>query len=163
MLLAVFSSYCYSQKIMDNKIDDFNGKQFITTSWEKLGPNVFNVVLFRFRYENGIKYFELVYKNGVNDIALKDMAIEFKTENKIYELKNSQTSMVRSSGDTDVLRYIGDMDFFTNSIIEKIRIHFQEGYDNYEIKDSKRRSLIGKSYQLLIANIKGAEEIHLKN
>lgn len=153
MIAISLSSFCFAQKIDENKVDDFTGKQLLTTSWEKLGPNFTNVVISRFRYENGTKYFELVYRNGVNDMVLVNSAIEFKTEDGIHELANSQVAIVRSSGENDILRYTGDMDFFRNSNIDKIRIHFEQGYDDFDIKDKKRKEIIGKSYKLFIDNI----------
>lgn len=153
LLLITISSFCYAQKIDENKVDDFTGKQLLTTSWEKLGPNFTNVVIFRFRYENGTKYFELVYRNGVNDMVRVNSAIEFKAADGIHELLNSQIAFVRSSGKNEILRYVGDMDFFNNSSIDKIRIHFEQGYDDFDIKDKKRKELIGKSYKLFMNNI----------
>ena len=144
---------CYAQKIEENKIDEFSGHQLLTTSWEKLGPNLTNVVFFRFRYENEMKYFDLVYKNGVEDVINEDMLIQFKTADGIHSLKNSKFSIVTNSGNTDILRCIGDMSFFNNSVISKIRIHFESGYDDYEIKGEKRMAIIGNSYRLFESNI----------
>lgn len=154
IIILLIPSICYGQKIDENQIDDFTNEQLLTTSWEKLGPNFTNVVLFRFRYENKVKYFELVYKNGVNDIVPANHAIEFKTSDGVHELSNSQTAIVHSSGETDILRYVGDLDFFKDTQVEKIRIHFGEGYDDFQIKDNKRKTIIGKAYKIFIDNIK---------
>lgn len=153
ILLLFISAMCYAQKIEENKIDEFSGHQLLTTSWEKLGSNLINVVLFRFRYENEIRYFDLVYKNGVEDVISEDMLIQFKTADGIHSLKNSKFSIVTNSGNTDILRCVGDMSFFYNSVISKIRIHFESGYDDYEIKGEKRMTIIGNSYKLFESNI----------
>ena len=153
ILLLFISAMCYAQKIEENKVDEFSGHQLLTTSWEKLGSNLTNVVLFRFRYENEIRYFDLVYKNGVEDVISEGMLIQFKTADGIHSLKNSKFSVVTNSGNTDILRCIGDMSFFYNSVISKIRIHFESGYDDYEIKGEKRMAIIGNSYKLFESNI----------
>lgn len=148
----MFSSL-FAQKIDKNITDDFTGKKMVTTKWESLTSSLTSVIQFRFRYENDKTYFELVYRNGVDDSMDEGNAIEFKTRSGVFELTNDRYVIIISNQrPAEILRYTGDMNFFLNSYIEKIRLHFNGGYDGFDLKP-KKAELIGRAYKLLLSNI----------
>jgi len=155
ILLFVFLPvFCFAQKIDKCYTDDFTGKKTVITTWESILPSLTSVVQFRFRYEGDKAYFELVYRNGINDSVDKGNAIEFKTKDSINQLSNDKyTIIISSQNPIEILRYCGDMNFFTDSKIEKIRIHFNNGYDGFDLKPNKAL-LIAKSYKIFTDAIK---------
>ena len=145
---------CYSQKIIDNKTDGFTGKKFITTSWCDLTSSWTKVVRFRFRYDNGDRLFDLIYRNGISGGIDKGNTIDFKSVNgNITSYVNSRYITVIDYDHIEPITFVCNDDSLMPEKITIMRVHFNKGYDDFEIS-KKYQDRIYKSYKLLMETIK---------
>lgn len=167
LISILFTNNFYSQKLIENKIDEFTKQSVQKTSWETLFSTMEGTSYFRTSKIDNILFIQLKFRlnEGFETKAFsieKDQELMFKTkEEEIISLKNmkSTTTCVGCGAISfnaskalgiDVYYQINEEQFNTlkNVPIEKIRIYTDIGYKEFEIK-KKNALLLSNSLKLI--------------
>jgi len=150
LILAFISiiNNSYSQKIVENKTDDFTKRKIIRTDWEKIVATSKIYLNMRINKINDSYFLELkFFPHGVSSIDTKD-DISFMFENGEIINLHSDTYKISGYGDgsigiigsqalgLNVNCYLtqSDLEKFKSNLVKKIRINKSEGYSEDELK-----------------------------
>lgn len=148
ILFLLVSLPIYSQKIIEDKIDDFTNKSIVRTEWEKISSNSDLYLNVRISKIDGTCFLELkFFPKGVSSIDTKDdMSFMLESGEVInlrstkYQLSNYGDGAIGIIGSQalgfhiDCLVSEADIQKFKNNLIKKIRINKSEGYAESDIK-----------------------------
>jgi len=163
LFILPFFAALNAQKIDESKLDAFTGKPVIYTSWTKFydgeGPAAQMNSEMRVRHEHGRNFMQIKIVTGHVVLTAREGArIDFKTDKGIYTFTNLRTETANrgqglQGGRSDqlglVLQFTGDFSVFQNSIVEKVRYHFAEGYYDIEVP-VKYQKVFANSFQLIV-------------
>lgn len=158
IIIVLFALFCtffaYSQKIAENKTDEFTKNKIIRTDWEKILATSKIYLNVRINKINDSYFLELkFFPHGVSSIDTKD-DISFMFENgeilnlhsDEYRLSNYGDGSIGIIGsqalglNVDCPLTQSDLEKFKTNIVVKIRINKSEGYseDILKIKNSQK-------------------------
>jgi hypothetical protein len=145
------SASVFSQGINRHETDDFTGEKIIATTWDQLnasGLSCKNVLLFKFRLENGTQYFHLNWiSNGIITVSDGEKVMFKMKDGSIIKFNNlSHVIASRGGGSTNItcndaygvsLILKSDLALLSdeNNLIEKVRIYTTDGYVDIDIKE----------------------------
>jgi len=171
LVVLIFPSLVFAQKIKESKIDDFTGEKVIYTSWETIKKtSATDNLMFMFRHENKTIYLHLKWVTNAKTSIEESRDIMFKlNDDKVVKLsclkdvKSSEgggaTGFWLSGLEGIDPIYIGDFSAFNSeSFAEKVRISTDKGYKDIDLK-VKDTEKINKAYKLLLKELRsGAED-----
>jgi len=163
LFLSFLFFISHAQRIEENRIDDFTGKQVIYTSWAKFysgegGTSQMDSEV-RFRHEHDRDFMQIKIVTGSVVLTFEEGAkIDFKTDQGIYSFENLREEISgrgkglyggKSEQLGMTLQFTGDFNIFLNSKVEKIRYHFAEGYYDVDVPARNQR-VFQRSYGLVV-------------
>lgn len=151
----------FSQKIVENKIDEFTGDKIIKSSWQKLIWSGKGVAYFRINEFNNVKFFDFKFFNRQVFSIDKGDKIMLKLDNGEFVtlLNNKFTITCTGCGSIglngsgvqgiNVLYRLNEEDLknLQQNKVEKIRFYTSKGYSEHKIKE-KYSTKISKSIEL---------------
>lgn len=160
--LIMCSPLIYSQKIIEDKIDDFTQKRIVKTDWEKIVATSSLYLNIQLSKVNETKYMDLkFFTNKVTSIDTKDDISFMLENNEIVNLK-SNSYKISGYGDGSIglkgsaglglhiecLLSDADVEKFKGHLITKIRINTSTGYFQDEVKP-KKSEVFKKTFELI--------------
>lgn len=148
LLLLLVSIPIYSQKIVENKVDEFTKKSIVRTDWEKISSTSELYLNVRVNKIDSISFLELrFFTNGVASID-KNHDISFMLDNgeiinlhsAQYEISNYGDGAIGIVGSNvlglgiECLLTETDIEKFKNHTITKVRINTSVGYFQNDVK-----------------------------
>jgi hypothetical protein len=152
----------FAQKIVTNKIDEFEGVRIIETDWETALATIPHSVYFKFKCVGTLKGIHLgwihpnqvhVVENGENKVLLKlknSEIVRFSSMNNVVSSSNGVSIKIyggSANGITIVLTS-DDIDKLRTSLIEKIRITTNKSNFDFDVTE-KNAKKIQAAYMLL--------------
>jgi hypothetical protein len=148
LLLIAASSYTYSQKISEDKIDEFTKKRIVRTDWEKICGTTKLYLNVRINKIDDQNYLQLkFFPKGVSSIdESHDISFMFEngevinlksTKYKLANYGDGSIGLVGSKAlgfDIDTKLSESDIKNFQSLLISKIRINKSEGYSEDIVK-----------------------------
>ena len=148
VLMFLTTIFGYSQKIVENEIDEFTKNRIIRSDWEKVSSTSNLYLNTRISKINDTHYLELkFYPKGVSSISVEDnISFMFESGEVInlhsdkYKISNYGDGSIGIVGskaigfNIDCVLNSNDLEKFKNNIVKKIRINKSEGYSEEELK-----------------------------
>ncbi len=162
LILFITSTAAFTQKLVEDSVDDFTNKNVKITSWERLTFNHCGNNHFRFSKIDDLKLLELKMMIGKVFSIDEDAKLMFKLDNdQILTLYNSRfvvselgagatgLSGCEAPGiQTTYLAKGDDLSLLAKHKVVKVRIYTNDGYSESEIK-SKVAARIQNAYLLI--------------
>jgi hypothetical protein len=155
LFIITLTTIAYSQKIVENKTDEFTKKQIVRTDWEKIVATSKLYLNLRLNKIDSTNYIQLkFFPKGVSSIETSD-DISFMLDNgEIINLKSTKYKLANygegSIGligsnalgfNINCLLSKNDIEKFKTNLVKKIRINKSEGYSEDELKDKNSEKL----------------------
>ena len=166
-ILCLLAFNGISQKIAENKVDEFKGTSIVRTDWELLmkkgSAMAYNLTTVKYRFSkiDGEKYLDikLVLNQGEVFAVREGFELIFLFEDGTTSTFNAVYDVVASEGGGATgfagsalyganIPYKGNFSDLLEKTIQKIRIYTDEGYVENDVK-SKDSKLVAKSVELI--------------
>lgn len=155
LVILILSSSVYSQKISEDKVDDFTKEKITRTDWEKISSSSSLYLNVRINKINDKYFLELkFFPKGVSSIDTNDdMSFMLKNNEIInlksvkYEIANYGDGSIGLAGSKalgfDIHCELSDDDIqkFKSNLVTKIRLNKSEGYAEDDIKEKNALKL----------------------
>lgn len=144
LLFALIPFYASAQCDLKTEEDKFTGIVTRKSKFEVLGRNfargVFSYQMFQVIKEDTSMSMFLRFTPGVMTCFGGDCSIKFKSGDKILEVPVNDKVDCATGGNI-LISYAdlskSDMLFLKTHFIEAVRVHFTEGYADYDLSDNK--------------------------
>jgi len=161
-LILLISTIGYSQKIAENKIDEFTKRKIIRTEWENVSGMTNLYLSTRISRIDSTSYLDMKFlTQTVTSIRTDDDVLFLFTDGEISNLKSIKNAISGYGDGANGLvgskalgLYINcklsdkDIENFKNKTVNKVRINTSQGYLEEEMKPKKAEKLI-KMFELI--------------
>ena len=171
--LVALATVSYSQGITKSETDEFTDEKVVYTTWDQLnvsGLSCNNVLLFKFRLENGNQYFHLNWVFDKITSVSEGEKVMFKLKDGTLVKFTNLSSVISSRGGGSMnvtckdsygvsLVLKTDLSVFADESnpIEKVRIYTTDGYVDIDIK-AKYAEKVSNLYKIFMDEVNGVTD-----